>query len=107
MPLAPSFPPSGPPPPSMPSNNRTGPPPPPPPKIGVGAPRPPPPMPLGSKIPRPPVGLKGQSKGDSVHSTAEGSDVSKAKLKPFFWDKVSANPEQSMVWNQIKSGSFQ
>ncbi|RZR78963.1 hypothetical protein BHM03_00004525 [Ensete ventricosum] len=31
----------------------------------------------------------------------------KAKLKPFFWDKVLADPDRSMVWNQIKSGSFQ
>ncbi|CAI0436543.1 unnamed protein product, partial [Linum tenue] len=29
------------------------------------------------------------------------------KLKPFFWDKVSATPDQAMVWHQIKSGSFQ
>jgi hypothetical protein len=31
----------------------------------------------------------------------------KTKLKPFFWDKVTANPDQAMVWDQIKAGSFQ
>ncbi|XP_073133878.1 formin-like protein 5 [Henckelia pumila] len=30
----------------------------------------------------------------------------KAKLKPFFWDKILANPDHSMVWHQVKSGSF-
>ncbi|KAJ0571483.1 putative formin, FH2 domain-containing protein [Helianthus annuus] len=39
---------------------------------------------------------------------ADPVDASKAKLKPFFWDKVSAtNPDQQMVWDRIKSGSFQ
>jgi hypothetical protein len=35
------------------------------------------------------------------------ADAPKTKLKPFFWDKVLANPDHSMVWHQIKSGSFQ
>ncbi|CAI0436542.1 unnamed protein product, partial [Linum tenue] len=80
-------PPPGPPPPPPPA--------PPPPKKG-GAPGPPrAPMPAGPKVPRAP-GMRGP----------EGDD-SKAKLKPFFWDKVSATPDQAMVWHQIKSGSFQ
>ncbi|KAJ6752199.1 hypothetical protein OIU85_002604 [Salix viminalis] len=37
----------------------------------------------------------------------DDADAPKAKLKPFFWDKVLANPDDSMVWHQIKSGSFQ
>lgn len=42
-------------------------------------------------------------------SVTEGDDADapRAKLKPFFWDKVLANPDHSMVWHQIKSGSFQ
>jgi hypothetical protein len=28
-------------------------------------------------------------------------------LKPFFWDKVAASPDQAMVWDQLKAGSFQ
>ncbi|CAI0436540.1 unnamed protein product [Linum tenue] len=90
-------PPPGPPPPPPPARQgKSGPPPPaPPPKKG-GAPGPPrAPMPAGPKVPRAP-GMRGP----------EGDD-SKAKLKPFFWDKVSATPDQAMVWHQIKSGSFQ
>ncbi|XP_042019718.1 formin-like protein 5 [Salvia splendens] len=108
-------PPPPPPPPIM-SGAKAGPPPPPPPPIpsGAKAGRPPPPPPLissGSKAgsppgpppPRPPpIGLKPPRPGPNPQS---GS--SKTKLKPFFWDKVLANPDHSMVWHQIKSGSFQ
>lgn len=86
-----------PPPPPVPPGTRAGvhPPPPPPPKGGVAPPRPP-----------PPIGLK-----KSPQNAAAGPEVEaqapKTKLKPFFWDKVQANPDHSMVWNQIKSGSFQ
>ncbi|PSS06167.1 Formin-like protein [Actinidia chinensis var. chinensis] len=95
-------PPPGPPLPLISSGVKTGPRPPPPPKSGGPPPRPPAmgskplrPPPLGSNHPPNPIG--------------EGSeaDASKTKLKPFFWDKVLANPDQSMVWHQIKSGSFQ
>ncbi|CAN1224303.1 Formin-like protein 5 [Linum grandiflorum] len=73
---------------------KSGPPPPaPPPRAAPGPPRAPPPMAL--KVPGAPS-VRGPEEGDS-----------KAKLKPFFWDKVMANPDQSMVWHQIKSGSFQ
>ncbi|CAN0899891.1 Formin-like protein 5 [Linum grandiflorum] len=98
---SPAAPPAGPPPPPPPAPRPKsggpppGPPPPgpPPPRGGPGPPRGPPP--LGSKVPRAP-GMKGPD-----------GDDSKAKLKPFFWDKVLANPDQSMVWHQIKAGSFQ
>ncbi|KAI3497018.1 hypothetical protein L1887_39399 [Cichorium endivia] len=102
----------GPPPPPPP---RGGPPPPPPPKGGPPppppkpfAPRPPPP-PGGAPPPRPPVSsLKPpRPTAGTSHSGGDEADASKAKLKPFFWDKVMANPDQSMVWHQIKSGSFQ
>ncbi|KAG4390309.1 hypothetical protein JHK82_016579 [Glycine max] len=92
----------GPPPPPPPAGAKPGPRPPPPPMSGVAPPRPPPSF--GSKVPRP---LASGSK-DTVVAGVEGeADAPKAKLKPFFWDKVQANPDQSMVWNQIKSGSFQ
>ncbi|BFG29416.1 hypothetical protein CerSpe_156890 [Prunus speciosa] len=87
-----------------------GPRPPPPPKIGVPPPRPPQSMPIGSKVARPPpLAPKRPSNaasGEVGGSDAEG-DAPKTKLKPFFWDKVLANPDHSMVWHQIKSGSFQ
>ncbi|KAH6834802.1 formin homology5 [Perilla frutescens var. hirtella] len=92
-----------PPPPPIPSGAKAGshPPPPPPPGPGVPPPRPPP---IGLKPPRPvPSGPHHQS--ISTQESEAGS--SKTKLKPFFWDKVLANPDHSMVWHQIKSGSFQ
>lgn len=71
--------------------------PPPPPKIG--GPHPPNPPKLG-------IFSKHGPHGKNRKGASE-TDNQKAKLKPFFWDKVLANPEQSMVWNEIKSGSFQ
>lgn len=80
-----------------------------PPPIGGSAPRPPPPMPSGPKVPRPPLGSKHPSNTASSEGAGmeDDADAPKAKLKPFFWDKVLANPDHSMVWHQIKSGSFQ
>lgn len=83
------------PPPPAPPPGSGGPKPPPPP--GLKGPRPPPPMSLGPKAPR-------SSSGTAKESD---DDAPKTKLKPFFWDKVQANPEHSMVWNDIRSGSFQ
>uniref|UniRef100_A0A5B7AKV2 Formin-like protein n=1 Tax=Davidia involucrata TaxID=16924 RepID=A0A5B7AKV2_DAVIN len=94
------------------------PPPPPPPRPKPPAPRPPPPP----KVVRPPPPPKSGSltkpsplgphhRGHS--SSSEGNDLTgefdapKTKLKPLFWDKVPANPDSSMVWHEIRSGSFQ
>ncbi|KAG9454255.1 hypothetical protein H6P81_007159 [Aristolochia fimbriata] len=100
----PAPPPTTPPPPPVPSAVKPGPqaPPPPPPKAGPAPPRPPAASKLGKpSAPGPPapagLGPKGQG----------GSEASKPKLKPFFWDKVLANPDHSMVWHQLKAGSFQ
>ncbi|XP_023524700.1 LOW QUALITY PROTEIN: formin-like protein 5 [Cucurbita pepo subsp. pepo] len=97
--------PPGPPlPPASGPGNKAGPPPPPPPKGGGGSgpPRPPPPgAPKGVNPPRPPRPFGRDDEG------MDESGVPKAKLKPFFWDKVLANPDDSMVWHQIKAGSFQ
>uniref|UniRef100_A0A0E0LLW0 Formin-like protein n=1 Tax=Oryza punctata TaxID=4537 RepID=A0A0E0LLW0_ORYPU len=83
---------------------KAAPPPPPPESTGPGPPSPPPPaMPSSSKIrPPPPIKKSGPKAG-----AVENSNEAKAKLKPFFWDKVTANPAQSMVWDHLKSGSFQ
>ncbi|KAJ8555980.1 hypothetical protein K7X08_022738 [Anisodus acutangulus] len=94
--------PGPPPPPPIPIRAKAGPRPPPPPGPGVTPPHPPP---TGLKPPRPsPLGSNASS---SAPTEGSGTDTSKTKLKPFFWDKVLANPDQSMVWHQIKSGSFQ
>lgn len=96
-----------PPPPPPPRGKTGGPQPPPPPKSGVGPPRAPPPF--GQKGPRPlPNGPKVQGKVEvSSESEGEADDAPKTKLKPFFWDKVQANSDQTMVWTQLKAGSFQ
>ncbi|KGN57957.1 formin-like protein 5 [Cucumis sativus] len=94
--------PPGPPPPPPPIPGKAGPRPPPPPKSGINAPpRPPPLAHKGANPPRPPRPF---GSGDDE---LDESGVPKAKLKPFFWDKVLANPDHSMVWHQIKAGSFQ
>ncbi|KAL2327959.1 hypothetical protein Fmac_021386 [Flemingia macrophylla] len=108
--------PGPPPPPPAPGGAKHGPPPPPPPAPAGAKPGhrpPPPPMsgvpprappPFGSKMARP---LAGGSKATDEAGVEGDADAPKAKLKPFFWDKVQANPDQSMVWNQLQSGSFQ
>ena len=89
-----------PPPPPAPAGAKPGPRPPPPPKSGIAPPRPPPP--IGAR----PSASKPKAT-ENVEPGASEAGAPKAKLKPFFWDKVQANSDQSMVWNQIKSGSFQ
>ncbi|KAL2466868.1 Formin-like protein [Abeliophyllum distichum] len=96
-------------PPIKPASNGSHPLPPPPILSGMkSGPRPPPPRPppVGLKPPRrSPLGPNQESSSTSIVG-GEGA-ASKTKLKPFFWDKVSANPDNAMVWDQIKSGSFQ
>ncbi|XP_042040703.1 formin-like protein 3 [Salvia splendens] len=85
--------------------------PPPPPPV-FGAPAPPPP-PRGSRPPPnapgkpPPMPPQHGHNSSSDSLTSDDSVAPKAKLKPFFWDKVMASPDQSMVWHEIKAGSFQ
>ncbi|KVH99105.1 Actin-binding FH2 [Cynara cardunculus var. scolymus] len=109
----PSGPPAGPPPPPPPSLSIKGAPPPPPnggappPPPPMGGEPPPPPLPGGKAgAPPPPPLLRG---GGGIvaarllsggvkppRRTDQQADVSKAKLKPFFWDKVMAKPDQQM-----------
>jgi len=92
---------TAPPPPSTAPQPKVGPPPPPP--KSSGAPGPPPPALPSSKMrPPPPMNKLGNKVDDGA-----GSQEAKTKLKPFFWDKVTANANQSMVWDHLKSGSFQ
>ncbi|KAF0893553.1 hypothetical protein E2562_026969 [Oryza meyeriana var. granulata] len=97
---------AGPPPPPPPAAPRGAPGPPQPPATGrVGAGPPPPALPGAPKVRGPPPPFK-KSAGAAAAASAQ-ADASKTKLKPFFWDKVTANPNQAMVWDQIKAGSFQ
>ncbi|XP_019193074.1 PREDICTED: formin-like protein 3 [Ipomoea nil] len=90
--------PAGPPAPKPPAPNCPPPPkgarPPPPPKLGGGPKCAPPPGP----------NHKGHNSGSEG---TEAGESPKAKLKPFFWDKVNASPNTSMVWHEIRGGSFQ
>ncbi|KAK6919431.1 Formin, FH2 domain [Dillenia turbinata] len=102
-------PPAPPPPPPPPAPK---PPPPAPPKTVRPPPAPPKPLSGGPKGPKlPPLGP--HHRGRSSSGSGDGYDLStdpdapKTKLKPLFWDKVSAAPDQSMVWHDLKAGSFQ
>ncbi|CAA6668764.1 unnamed protein product [Spirodela intermedia] len=90
-------------PPLPPLSVRPGPVPPPPPKVAPVPRR----LQEGSSSVRPPS-IPGPNRAGSIRpDQSTDNDGPKTKLKPFFWDKVLANPDQSMVWHQINSGSFQ
>ncbi|KAJ1277990.1 hypothetical protein BS78_04G045700 [Paspalum vaginatum] len=90
-------------------------------------PPPPPPLPPPiKKVPPPPPGppkgskarlaqlspvdssrSEGSSAGEQTSESSEAEvNAPRAKLRPFYWDKVLANPDQSMAWHDIKFGSF-
>lgn len=81
--------------------------PPPPPKVA----QPPPPPKVAQPPPAPPKPVAGRYQPSPLGPLRSGegaeSDAPKPKLKPFFWDKVAANPDQAMVWHEIRAGSFQ
>ncbi|XP_047321719.1 formin-like protein 3 [Impatiens glandulifera] len=80
------------------------PPPAPPAPIKPPAPAPPPPPPSRpGKVTKPPPNCGQSSSGGGSNDP----DSQKAKLKPFFWDKVMADPDSSMVWHELRAGSFQ
>jgi hypothetical protein len=122
-PLPPLKPPPGrsaPLPPAPPSPPSPPPPPPPPPTTAPPAPQPPPPPKVARPPPAPPKAMPGKFQPSRLgphyrasNDSSEGGDLDsesgapKTKLKPFFWDKVLANPDQSMVWHEISAGSFQ
>lgn len=90
---------------------KSGPPPPPPPAAPPPPPKKPAPPPPPKKGARPPPAPPGAGKnrqaplGDGA-DIAGDSDAKKTKLKPFFWDKMAGNGNQSMVWDEIRAGSF-
>ncbi|KDP25880.1 hypothetical protein JCGZ_22910 [Jatropha curcas] len=100
-PAPPAPPPNGPPAPPPPSAGPRAPPPPPP----KGGRAPPAPPPKGKPVP--PGQRRGPSDSSDKDNPSGSSGPSKTRLKPFFWDKVMASPDQSMVWHEISSGSFQ
>lgn len=84
------------------------PPPPNPPKPFVGIPPPPCPPPFlkgnGNDSLKTPPPVPSQQ----FHFMPLGKDgVPLPKLKPLHWDKVRASPDQSMVWDKLRSSSFE
>lgn len=74
--------------------------PPAPPRSGARPPEPP----KSGQMKRP---LGPRSTSGDENDSSGSSNSSKSKLKPFFWEKMNMNPNQSMVWDEVKAGSFQ
>lgn len=109
-----------------PLSSKYPPPPPPPPNQNKSSPpeRPFPPLP-SRPPPRPQSALYSARTGQPLESLAPASGHSppensveqanssgtdgtpRPKLKPLHWDKVRASPDRAMVWDQLKSGSFE
>ncbi|KAH7307411.1 hypothetical protein KP509_22G057800 [Ceratopteris richardii] len=106
--------PKGPPPPPPPPKGQPPPPapkgPPPPPPAPKG-PAPPPPAPKGvvpPSAPRPPPPIVGGTKPPLPNSEVQphNAEGDNQKLKQLHWDKLSADPSRSMVWDKLRAGSF-
>ncbi|KAL0359282.1 UNVERIFIED_CONTAM: Formin-like protein 1 [Sesamum angustifolium] len=48
-----------------------------------------------------------EEKGSLGRSGSNSEEMMKPKLKPLHWDKVRASSDRAMVWDQLKSSSFQ
>ncbi|GFY81276.1 formin homology 1 [Actinidia rufa] len=57
--------------------------------------------------PTKPVGLQNPEQGHDLETVERSEEISKPKLKPLHWDKVRASSDRAMVWDQLKSSSFQ
>lgn len=102
-----------PPPPPLPAKKTPKPPVPPIPVKRNPAPPPPPPLRTGGLVSslKPPPAPRGKiSSNRSVEAQIEegskGDDEGPKKMKPLHWDKVVANTDHSLVWNEINGGSF-
>ncbi|KAK9278891.1 hypothetical protein L1049_028472 [Liquidambar formosana] len=101
--------PAPPPPPPIPEKKIPAPPP-----LPKRNPAPPPPPPkagdLVSSLKPPPIPRRKPNSSSRIEdSTEEGlkeTGVGQMKLKPLHWDKVIANADHSMIWDEINDGSF-
>ncbi|KAH6809277.1 formin homology 1 [Perilla frutescens var. frutescens] len=91
--------------------------------VGKAPPAPPPPPPparvweAGAPPTGPPVLVApsrkvvvqsvGAEKSSLDNSESRSEETLKPKLKPLHWDKVRASSDRAMVWDQLKSSSFQ
>ncbi|KAL2248818.1 UNVERIFIED_CONTAM: Formin-like protein 2 [Sesamum indicum] len=81
------------------------PPPPPPARFWEGAPPSGPPELVAPS--RKVVQSLNEEKGGLGRSGSNSEEMMKPKLKPLHWDKVRASSDRAMVWDQLKSSSFQ
>lgn len=44
---------------------------------------------------------------ESSKNEEKDEETPRPKLKPLLWDKVRASSDRAMVWDQLKSSSFQ
>lgn len=52
-------------------------------------------------------GSTSMRKGDDAVDGIVANGEPRPKLKPLHWDKVRATSDRAMVWDQLKSSSFQ
>ncbi|XP_010524188.1 PREDICTED: formin-like protein 2 [Tarenaya hassleriana] len=64
---------------------------------------------MSVSVSSPPVnpGNGDEELGEKEDDSEKKEDTLKPKLKPLHWDKVRASSNRAMVWDQIKSSSFQ
>ncbi|CAL5374784.1 unnamed protein product [Camellia sinensis] len=125
-PLLPQPPQPPPPPPTGPRKHSPPPPPPPPPPPLKKVPTPPPMPPISAKrnpapppragglvsslkpppVPRGKTSSNSSGEASSIGESTKGTGDFQMKLKPLHWDKVAANADHSMVWDEINDGSF-
>ncbi|KAK8913684.1 Formin-like protein 1 [Platanthera zijinensis] len=82
------------------------PPPPPPPRAGYWESKLRRDQPNGPNLAPPNPMESHNSTSTDIHSE-RSDEISRPKLKPLHWDKVRASSDRAMVWDQLKSSSFQ
>jgi hypothetical protein len=65
------------------------------------------PMPITEATAQDSIGSASMPKQDNVADGIVGNGEPRPKLKPLHWDKVRATSDRAMVWDQLKSSSFQ
>ncbi|XAR57664.1 hypothetical protein NMG60_11025905 [Bertholletia excelsa] len=61
----------------------------------------------GGKMTEPPVHEKPEPGSENLETLERNEEAPRPKLKPLHWDKVRTSSDRAMVWDQLKSSSFQ
>ncbi|KAM3334341.1 hypothetical protein ACQJBY_029018 [Aegilops geniculata] len=67
----------------------------------------PPPQAVNSRSVPPTDAFPGRLQDNADHGDKSEETTPRPKLKPLHWDKVRASSDRAMVWDQLKSSSFQ